>query len=138
MRLEIMRRTDLALRAVRELESTDDRLTAAALAGRLGSTRQFIPQVMNPLVRSGWVSSEPGPRGGYRLVESLAERTMLEFIELIEGRVENERCVLRAGPCDGAELCALHEAWMTARTALVERLGAMPVSGPTLDKGEEQ
>ena len=123
-----MRRTDLALRALRLLETVQERKTSAELAESLKSTPQFLPQVMKPLVRDGWVSSEPGPRGGYRLATPLSGRTMLELIELIEGRTDDGQCVLVGGPCDGATRCAIHEAWSTARAALTDELGSIPVT----------
>ena len=115
MRLEITRRSDLALRALRLLASTGDRLRAVDLAEHLGSTPQFVPQVMNALVKAGWVSSETGPLGGYALSGSLAQHSVLDLIELIEGPTDDGACVLRGGPCPGEEHCSLHDAWTTAR-----------------------
>ena len=130
-----MRRTDLALRALRELEHEADTLRAATLAERLGSTRQFMPQVMKPLVQAGWITSDPGPRGGYSLQLNLEHLTMNEFIEVMEGSIDNGRCVLRAGACSGAEECSLHEAWGEARQALTDRLSSIPVSGRQTNEG---
>ena len=79
-----MRRTDLALRALKRLDVVDDGLQAADLARDLDSTRQFIPQVLAPLVRAGWVISVPGPRGGYRLVADLDKCSLLDVIEIME------------------------------------------------------
>jgi len=128
MRLEITRRSDLALRALQALETADGPVRAVDLAARLSSTPQYIPQVMTPLVRAGWVASEPGPRGGYRLAGVLGARSVLQLIELMEGETDSGKCVLRGGPCLGEEHCALHEAWSIARSALVGRLSEVPVS----------
>ena len=133
-----MRRTDIALRALRELESAAETLQAATLAERLGSTPQFMPQVMKPLVQAGWVTSDPGPRGGYSLQSDLGDLTMSEFIEVMEGKTDNGRCVLRAGPCPGSEECSLHEAWAEGRQALTDRLSAIPVSGSLNNEGKQK
>jgi Rrf2 family protein len=127
MRLQITRSSDLAMRALRLLE-TDGQLTAGALAQQLDSSPQFIPQVMNPLVRAGWVASESGPRGGYRLAGSLGDKSVLDLIELTEGPTDNGKCVLRQGPCSGQDTCSLHESWTEARKALTERLADLPIS----------
>lgn len=127
MRLEFMRKTDLALRALKRLDEAGDLVRAADLAEVLRSTRQFIPQVLAPLVRAGWVTSVPGPRGGYRLATDLDDRSLLEVIELIEGPTDNGRCVL-GGPCRMEIQCVAHDAWLDARNALLERLAATPVS----------
>lgn len=136
MRLEITRRSDLALRAIRLLEGVEGPVRAVDLADALASTPQYIPQVMTPLVRAGWVASEPGPRGGYRLAGSLGDRSVLELIELVEGETDTGACVLREGPCGGEEYCSLHEAWTVARTALLDRLAEVPVSTFTHPRGE--
>jgi Rrf2 family transcriptional regulator, iron-sulfur cluster assembly transcription factor len=127
MRLEFMRKTDLALRALKHLEEAGGSVLAADLATTLGSTRQFMPQVLAPLVRAGWVSSVPGPGGGYRLATDLEQRTLLEVIELIEGPTDDGRCVL-SGPCPGVVRCVAHDAWSDARRALLDRLAATPVA----------
>lgn len=103
-------------------------MRASDLADVVASTPQFVPQVMNPLVRAGWVVSESGPTGGYALAAPLSDRSVLELIELIEGRTDTGSCVLRGGPCSGMTQCALHDAWAEARAALTERLAAMSVS----------
>ncbi len=123
-----MRRTDLALRALRLLERSERTLRSADLAEDLRSTPQFMPQVMTPLVKAGWVASEPGPRGGYRLSTDLSARSILEVIEMIEGPTDDGQCVLKDGPCVDSVRCALHDAWMSARNALLTELGKTPVS----------
>jgi Rrf2 family protein len=122
-----MRRTDLALRALKRLDVVDDGLQAADLARDLDSTRQFIPQVLAPLVRAGWVISVPGPRGGYRLVADLDKCSLLDVIEIMEGPTDDGTCVL-GGPCRTEARCAAHEAWSDALAALLERLAATSVA----------
>lgn len=128
MKLRIRRRTDLAIRALRHLEEIDRIVQAAELALELRSTASYLPQVLRPLVRAGWVDSEPGPTGGYRLAGPLGARSVLEVIELMEGPTDTQECVLNGGPCPGQDECALHDPWQSARQALEARLSATPVS----------
>lgn len=128
MKLEIMRRTDIALQALRLLEREGGLIQAADLASGVGSTAQFVPQVLTPLVRTGWITSEPGPRGGYFLATDLGKRTVLQLIELMEGATDDGRCVLEGTDCSPGSPCSLHDAWTWARAALIERLGATPIS----------
>lgn len=123
-----MRRSDIALRAVRLLRRHGATLRAAEIAQSLSSTPQFIPQVLKPLVKAGWLVGEPGPRGGYRLVVDPSDHSILELIELIEGPTDSGTCALRGGPCSSASQCSLHDAWSAARQALRERLAAVPLS----------
>ncbi|HEY8338285.1 MAG TPA: Rrf2 family transcriptional regulator [Egibacteraceae bacterium] len=129
MRLEITRRTDLALRALRAMEGSPQPRKGADVAAEIGTTQAFLAQVVAPLVRAGWVVSDPGPRGGYRAAVPLTEVSVLDLIEAVEGPVVDGRCVLNDGPCPApSEPCALHEAWSAARDALLDQLRATPVS----------
>ena len=62
MRLEITRRAELAVRALAELAKVDGHCKAAELAEALGTTTGFVPQVLGPLVKAGWVASNPPDR----------------------------------------------------------------------------
>lgn len=130
MRLELTRKTDLALQALRTLVSAGSLRKGVELADTLGTTPAFLSQVVSPLARAGWVRSVPGPRGGYHATELAAGISVLELIEAVEGPVVADRCVLRPQPCPAAVPCALHDAWMPARDALVDRLAATPVVAP--------
>lgn len=97
------------------------------LAPEVGTTTQYLPQVLRPLVRANWIDSEPGPTGGYRLVIDPDEVSLLALIELMEGPTTPGSCALRGGPCGGEETCSLHDAWQGAREALLTQLALTPV-----------
>lgn len=126
MRLELTRRSDLALRALQRLHARTGRVKSATLASEVGTTPSFLPQVMGPLVKEGWVDSAPGPRGGYRLVAAPGTISVLDLLEAVEGVPDAGQCVLRDGACT-PEPCALHEPWAQARAALLRELSATPV-----------
>ena len=128
MRLEITQRADLAVRALVLLSRSPERLKSADLADALGTTPGFVPQVMGPLVRAGWVRSDPGPTGGYQLTADLAELSVLQVIEEIDGPTESGRCVVAAGLCAARQPCSLHFAWAKARHELTTSLGSMSVA----------
>jgi Rrf2 family protein len=128
MRLEITRRSDLATRALVELSQLDRRVKSTELADAIGTTPGFLSQAMTPLVARGWVRSEPGPAGGYQLVAELADVSVLDVIEAIEGPSDAGRCVLEDRPCGDAGPCALHQPWQRARTQLLEELSNAPLA----------
>lgn len=129
MRLEVTRRSDLAVRVLRVLaESSGRRMKASELAEVVRSTAGFVPQVVAPLVAAGWVRSEPGPTGGYLLAVDLGDISVLSVIEAIEGPTDSGRCVLVGRACTETDCCALHEPWMRARAELLRELGAIAVA----------
>jgi len=128
MRLSLEARTELAMRALWLLDEMESITPAKTLAPDLGTTTHYLPHVMKPMVEAGWVASEPGPRGGYRLSVPLESLTVLALIEACEGPVDDQRCVLKGGPCGGAQTCALHTPWMDARASLKGRLASISIS----------
>jgi Rrf2 family protein len=122
MRLEVTRKSDLAVRILRILSERGGRVKGTELAELVESTVGFVPQVITPLVRAGWVRSDPGPTGGYVLVADPDRLSVLEVIEAIEGPTESGRCVLADRPCSETGRCALHEPWTRARSQLLAEL----------------
>ena len=98
------------------------------LAEVVGSTSGFVSQVMVPLVRLGWVRSDPGPTGGYALAVDLETVSVLAVIEAIEGPTDSGRCVLADRPCEEGGPCALHVPWTLARSQLLAKLDAVSVA----------
>ena len=132
MRLEITRRADLAVQTMRFLGQAPTRTKAQAIADALCSTQAFVPQVVGPLVKAGWVRSDPGPAGGYTLAVSLDDVSVLDVIEAVDGPTDTGRCVVADGACDREHPCVLHEAWMRARDELIATLASMPLSSLAL------
>jgi Rrf2 family protein len=122
MKLEITRKTDLAVRALVTLRDHGPKMKALALADAVGTTTGYLSQVMAPLVGNTWVRSEPGPSGGYVLTGDVAAITVLDIIEAVEGKIDYARCVLIDRPCGEQGECALHTPWTRARAELVREL----------------
>ena len=134
MRLEVRRQSDLAVRALRALAEVE-RIKGPALAELIDTTPGFVSQVLTPLVRAGWVRSEPGPTGGYALAVDLNEISVLEVIEAVEGATETGLCVLADRPCEETGSCALHVPWQRARDGLLRELAAVSVADSSLTSG---
>lgn len=128
MEINLQRKTDLALRVLGALGSDPQRVSGAVLATETGTSPSYLLHVVQPLTNAGWVESTRGPNGGYRLVTEPGDISVLDVIEAVEGPMATDRCVLRGGPCPGAETCALHDPWFRARTALLTELAATPIS----------
>jgi len=127
MRLELFKRTDLSLQAVEALAASESGMAGSKLAAAIGTTTNYLPQVMKPLVDAGWVSATSGPRGGYTLTADIDQVSLLEVVEAVEGPTETGQCILKGAPCPTEESCAFHSSWVRARDALVNELGATPL-----------
>ncbi len=128
MRLEVTRKSDLAVRSMQVLATSSERLKGPELADKVGTSSGFVSQVLTPLIRAGWVRSDPGPSGGYSLTADLDEVSVLAVIETIEGPTDSGRCVLADRSCDEDGTCALHVPWVRARAQLLTQLDATSVA----------
>jgi Rrf2 family protein len=128
VRLEITRKADLAIRALVLLGESPERAKAAELAEALDTTLGFVPQVLAPLVKAGWVRSDPGPTGGYSCRVELDDVSVLQVIEAVDGATDAGRCVVADRACREQHPCVLHTAWGRARAELIGVLQATPLS----------
>ena len=133
MRLEVTKRAELAVRALAFLGSTTDQVKGSVLAEELGTTSAFIAQVVGPLVKAGWVRSDPGPSGGYVNCVELNLVSVLDVVEAVDGVTDTGRCVVVDRLCGADSPCALHAAWTRARGELLKVLGAMSLADVTRD-----
>ena len=123
------------MRALRVLAERRARMKGPELAEAVGSTPGFVPQVISPLVRAGWVHSDPGPTGGYSLVADLRRVSMLSVIEAVEGPTDTGRCVLADRACNEDGACAMHTPWLRARAQLLRSLEKTSVAAAPLHEG---
>ena len=63
----ISAKVDYAVRALCSLAAADTALTAEALAQSQGLPSKFLESILNDMRRSGLLTSQRGPDGGYRL-----------------------------------------------------------------------
>lgn len=127
MKFAIQKKTGLAVEALNALFEAGDSVQSPELAAAIDTTTSFLPQIMAPLVKRGWVDSKRGPNGGYRLVADTESISVLDLIEAVEGETDTGTCVLKGGPCGGIEHCSFHKPWKAARTALLDELASVPV-----------
>lgn len=102
-------------------------LNGAGIARSIGTTNNYLPQVLKPLVDKGYIDSHPGPGGGYRLVADLSQLTVRQVLEVMEGQEDDHHCVLRGAACHGPDHCVMHAAWITAREVFLDELGRASV-----------
>ena len=128
MQLCLNQQTGLACEALTILSAQGSEFTSgAALAERMGITAEYLPKVLAPLTKEGWVSSIPGRDGGYRLAINLEEKCVLDLIEVVEGKVDRSKCMHGDSRNPAEELCAMHEPWVRARETLLRELELTPL-----------
>lgn len=110
--MEIIRRnTDYALRALLYLAVHPGVVSAGEIAEREEIPIDFLQKIMQKFGRHGLVSSHRGAQGGFTLVRDPREVTLLEVVEMMQGKLAVNRCFLGKDGCPRASRCSLKHRW---------------------------
>ncbi len=80
------------------------------IAAATGAPRNYLSKVLHALARAGVLSSERGPRGGFRLASPMERLTLATVTEPFE-RPGQRRCLLGRPTCSDATACPAHRRW---------------------------
>lgn len=123
MQVVLGSRGDYTVRAVLYLARHPGRRRRREISEAMEIPDKFLPQILGALVRVGIARSVVGRLGGYELDRPAEAISLREVVEAAEGPIRSQKCILRGGPCYWGEKCAVHDSWLAAETALIERLG---------------
>ena len=69
------------------------------LADETGFSKNHISKVMQTLVKHGYLRSGRGPHGGFEIRRNANEVSLLEIVELIEGKKDEHYCGISEDKC---------------------------------------
>ena len=100
--LQLSKKTDYALMAMKHLASDPRRREASALeiAEEYDIPVELMAKVLTRLVRSGLLTSHQGIHGGYKLTQSPAATSVAAVIEAIDGPLTMTACTPDDHRCD--------------------------------------
>ena len=83
---------------------------------------QFLGKIAQQLARAGFIEIIQGPKGGYRLLKTPEEITLLDVVEAVEGEIFLNDCVIRPDSCFRNSECTVYLVWKKARDQLRDTL----------------
>jgi len=124
MQITLGNKGDYAVRAILDLAHAygQGRRKAREIAEEMRIPRNYLSIILAELVHAGLITATAGKDGGYELARRPTQISLLEVVEVVEGPVTLERCLLRGIPCGGNGYCAAHETWSSAQEGLSKRL----------------
>ena len=123
--MQLSRKADYALRAVRHLSSLPKGKLGSinSIAAAESIPREFLAKILKDLTRSGILVSFQGVTGGYRLNQAAKDVSFLDVIEAIEGPVHINLCTEgETCPCEQAHDCNMREFWLTMEKSFKRQL----------------
>ena len=137
--LKLTKRSDYGLIALRHLALGADDASASASAKEI-STAYRIPlpllaKVLQTLAKNGFLASEQGTRGGYRLARRAERITTLEVIRAIDGPVILTSCFTHDGECDQFDTCTVKSPLKKIHEGILQLLDATTIADLARDKG---
>ena len=88
-----------------------------------GVPEKHLGKIFVTLVRARILASTRGVNGGFSLARPPRDVSLLDVIEIVDGPVSHDGCLLSRKPCDDATICRLNLFWKKARAGMLGVLG---------------
>lgn len=87
----------------------------------------ILSKVLQKLVKEGFLASEQGTNGGYRLARDPAEITALDVIRAIDGPIILTACFTDHGECDLSNNCTVREPLRKVHEGILRLLDSITI-----------
>jgi len=127
--LTLSREADYAVRLVVHMAtSAGERFQAKQLATEQKVPESFLFKILQSLIRHRLVRSYRGVHGGYQLAVDPAQLTLFRLLEMVEGPIGLNVCVMTGMGCPLQTGCAVHDVWVVAQAQLRQVLESATVA----------
>ena len=121
--MQITRETDYAIRCILYMSETPKRVTAVEeIAAAKNIPKSFLAKILQKLSKADIVTSHAGIKGGFRLARDPKDVNLLTLVEVIQGPLALNACVIVEGACNFRNLCSVHWAWVEIQEKLGDLL----------------
>lgn len=105
--------TEYAIRAVIYIaeQQTSRPVSGSAIAEALDAPVNYMAKTLHGLVRARVLESTRGKGGGFCLVDSPEDVSLLSVASVFDRLDERRRCLLGRPQCRDDQPCAMHERW---------------------------
>lgn len=116
----ITRATEYAIRTIIYLaqQPRNEVVLKKDICRTQGVSPAFLTKILQPLIKSGIVSSQRGVGGGFLLAKDPELITLLDIFHTQEGDLKLNHCLIDSEFCSRDIFCAAHEVWDEAQQAL--------------------
>ena len=129
--MQLTRAADYAVRVMIQLASmpTHARVSLPSLAEATGAPESFLSKVLQNLARGGLITSQRGQLGGFSITPRGCSASMREVIEVIDGAICLNVCLMHGRSCPRKARCPAHPVWERAQQAMLQVLSGASIAG---------
>jgi len=134
--LKLTKKADYGLISLRHLTLHREKGAASAkeLADTYGIPVPMLAKVLQKLVRSGFLVSEQGTNGGYKLARDPSTITALEVIRSIDGPIILTTCFNAHSDCGLSPQCTVREPLRRVHESILKLLDNITISDLSNDE----
>lgn len=124
--MRLTKKAEYAIRAMVDLAANDigRPVKAKDVAARQDIPQEFLAHVVSELKGAGLIRTVRGNSGGIFLNNNPSEITVRHVVEVIEGPIALNDCLLGERGCARKSSCPLHGMWHEAQTKMLSVLEA--------------
>ena len=138
--LKLTKKADYGLISLKHLALRGRERTASAkeMAETYRIPLPVLSKVLQKLVRDGFLVSEQGTNGGYRLSRDPATITTLEVIRAIDGPIILTTCFTAHGECELSNQCTVREPLRKVHEGILNLLHSITIGDLSGDEKPSQ
>lgn len=126
-----------ALRTMMDLAMNDtgENISIKAIAARQGISTKYLEQIISTLNKAGYVKSERGANGGYRLTKKPEEYTVGMILRLTEGSLAITTCTQdEQNLCERYGCCTTVKVWEKINKAISDVVDNITIADLVADE----
>ena len=137
--LKLTKKADYGLIALKHLATLPGGRSASAkeIAESYHIPLPLLSKVLQKLGREGFLQSEHGTNGGYRLARYAREISTLEVIRSIDGPIILTSCFTGHRECDQSARCSVREPLRKVHEGILRLLGSITIADLAQDEMQD-
>ena len=136
--LKLTKKADYGLIALKHLAVRNPSCASAKeIADNYGIPLPLLSKILQKLVKNGFLTSEHGANGGYRLARDARSITAFDVIRSIDGPIFLTSCFTEHGDCEHSVLCNVKEPLRKVHEGIVRLLNSITISEMAVDEPEQ-
>lgn len=131
--LKLTKKADYGLIALKHLTTASQGASAKEIADAYGIPLPLLSKILQKLAKGGFLRSEHGTNGGYRLARDPRTMTTLEVIRSIDGPILLTSCFTEHKQCGHSERCNVREPLRKIHEGIIRLLDNITIADMAMD-----